>query len=71
MAINLYIENGRMFSLTDLRESLPNSMAVETINRLTAAASNLLKKHKLGAISEADVRWMETELESIATKPNN
>jgi len=38
---------------------------------LTAAASNLLKKHKLNAVTEADVRWMETELESIATKANN
>lgn len=38
------------------------------INRLHAAASNLLAKHKLGTVSEADVAWMETELENVEVK---
>ena len=35
------------------------------IARLIAAAENLLTKHKLGAVTEADVRWMETELSGL------
>lgn len=37
---------------------------VNDINRLSAAAYNLLAKHKLNAVTEADVRWMEKELEN-------